>query len=118
PAPASFIPLEFPTRWGAKFIGRWVTVAQADTHEVTIRAAGDSIIVHDRIQMRGIDWFQGDDPVIQVTADGTLEWGLPFFNGLAALVVLKGRLEADGTMTVQREVRGWVPRGPPGPELN
>ena len=74
--------------------------------------------MHDRVQMRGIDWFQGDDPVIQVTSDGVLEWGLPFFRGIAALVVLRGRIEADGTMVVTREVRGWVPRGPPGPDLN
>ena len=122
PAPAAFIPLEFPARrptpqGAARFIGRWVTVAQPDTHEVVIRAAGDSIIVHDRVQMRGIDWFQGDDPVIQVTADGTLEWGLPFFRGLAALVVLRGKIQEDGTMVVTREVRGWVPRGP-GADLN
>jgi hypothetical protein len=122
PQPASFIPLEFPTRrptpdQAAPFLGRWVTIAQADTHEVVIRASGDTIIVHDRVQMPGINWFEADDPVIQVTADGTLEWGLPFFRGLAALVVLRGKIEPDGTMVVTREVRGWVPRGP-GPDLN
>jgi hypothetical protein len=42
--------------------------------------------------------------------------GLPFFRGLAALVVLRGRVLEDEAMTVTREVRGWVPRGP-GPEL-
>ncbi len=120
--PANFIPLEFPARrptarQAAPFIGRWVTIAQPDTHEVVVRASGDSIVVQDRVQMRGIDWFEGDDPVIQVTADGTLEWGLPFFRGLAALVVLRGKIEPDGTMVVTREVRGWVPRGP-GPDLN
>ena len=60
-----------------------------DTHEVIVRTAGDSIVVHDRVQMRGpggADWFEADDPVIQVTAGGTLEWGLPFFRGLAALL--------------------------------
>jgi predicted alpha/beta superfamily hydrolase len=122
PRPANFIPLEFPTRrptpaQAAPFLGRWVTIAQADTHEVVIRASGDTLLVHDRVQMRDINWFEGDDPVIQVTADGTLEWGLPFFRGLAALVVLRGKIEPDGTMVVTREVRGWVPRGP-GPELN
>ena len=122
PQPANFIPLEFPAhrptaQQAAAFLGRWVTIAQPDTHEVVIRAAGDSIIVHDRVQMRGIDWFQGDDPVIQVTADGTLEWGLPFFRGLAALVVLRGKIQPDGTMLVTREVRGWVPREL-GPDLN
>ena len=121
PRPANFIPLEFPNhrptaQQAARFLGRWVTVAQPDTHEVVIRAAGDTIVVHDRVQMRGIDWFEADDPVIQVTSDGTLEWGLPFFRGLAALVVLKARVADDGTMVVTREVRGWVPRGP-GPDL-
>jgi len=55
--------------------------------------------------------------VIQVTSNGTLEWGLPFFRGIAALVVLRGKIESDGTMVVTRQVRGWVPRGS-GPELN
>jgi len=122
PQPASFIPLEFPARrptaqQAAAFAGRWVTIAQPDTHEVVIRVSGDTLIVHDRVQMRGIDWFEADDPVIQITPDGTLEWGLPFFRGIAALVVLRGRIESDGTMTVTRQVRGWVPRGP-GPDLN
>jgi predicted alpha/beta superfamily hydrolase len=122
PQPASFIPLEFPARrptarQAAAFAGRWVTIAQPDTHEVVIRASGDTLVVHDRVQMRGIDWFEADDPVIQITPDGTLEWGLPFFRGIAALVVLRGKIESDGTMTVTRQVRGWVPRGP-GPDLN
>lgn len=117
PRPANFIPLEFPNRrptaqQAAPFLGRWVTVAQADTHEVVIRVDGDTIVVHDRLQMRGSDWFEADDPVIQVTSGGMLEWGLPFFRGLAALVVLKARIDADGAMVVTREVRGWVPRGP------
>lgn len=122
PHPANFIPLEFPARrpsaqQAAAFVGRWVTIAQPDTHEVVVRVSGDTIVVHDRVQERGIDWFQGDDPVIQVTPGGTLEWGLPFFRGLAALLVLRGDIQPDGTMLVTREVRGWVPRGP-GPELN
>ena len=122
PRPANFIPLEFPARrptaeQATPFIGRWVSVAQPDTHEVVIRVTSDTIVVHDRVQQRGIDWFEADDPVIQVTSDGTLEWGLPLFRGLAALVVLRGKVDADGTMVVTREVRGWVPRGP-GPELN
>jgi hypothetical protein len=114
---AGFIPLEFPARRpsardAAPFLGRWVTIAQPDTHEVTIRASGDTIVVHDRLQFRNGEWFEADDPVIQVTGNGSLEWGLPFFRGLAALLVLKGRIEDDGTMTVSREPRGWVPRGP------
>ncbi len=40
------------------------------------------------LQFPNGEWFENDDPVIQVTADGTLEWGLPFFRGIAALVVL------------------------------
>jgi hypothetical protein len=121
PQPANFIPLEIPARrptprQAAAFLGRWVTVAQADTHEVLIRAAGDTIVVHDRVQAPNGEWFEADDPVIQVTADGTLEWGLPWFRGLAALLVLRGRMNNDGTMTVSREVRGWVPQGP-GPDL-
>ncbi len=122
PKPANFIPLDFPARRptprdATPFLGRWVSVAQPDTHEVVVRPSGDSIIVHDRLQRHGIDWFQGDDPVIQVTADETLEWGLPFFRGLAALLVLRGKIQADGTMLVTRQVRGWVPRGP-GPDLD
>jgi hypothetical protein len=117
PQPAGFIPLEFPAerptpRQAAAFLGRWVTVGQADTHEVVIRPAGDTIVVHDRVRFPNGEWFEADDPVIQVTADGALEWGLPWFRGLAALLVLRGRVLPDGTMTVSREVRGWVPRGP------
>ncbi|HXE81803.1 MAG TPA: alpha/beta hydrolase-fold protein [Gemmatimonadales bacterium] len=122
PKPAAFIPLEFPARRptpgdARAFLGRWETMSQADTHQVAIRASGDTIVVHDRVQMPGIDWFEADDPVIQVRPDGTLEWGLPFFRGIAALVVLEGRIQTDGTMVVTREVRGWVPRGP-GSDLN
>jgi hypothetical protein len=56
--------------------------------------------------------------VIQVTADGggTLEWGLPWFRNLPALLVLKGKIMPDGNMLVTREPRGWVPRGS-GPDL-
>lgn len=58
--PDTGTPLEFPTRrptaqQATAFMGRWVTIAQPDTHEVVIRASGDSIVVHDRVQMRGID---------------------------------------------------------------
>lgn len=121
PAPANFIPLEFPAhrpsaREAGQFVGRWVTVAQADTHEVVVRVVGDTIVVHDRLQFPSGDRFEADDPVVQVTTDGTLEWGLPFFRGLAALVVLKGKIQPDGTLLVTRESRGWVPRGP-GAEL-
>lgn len=121
PPPAGFILLEIPTRRprphdARAFLGRWETIGQMNAHMVEVRASGDTIVVHDRVQFPNGEWFEADDPVIQVTADGTLEWGLPFFRGIAALVVLRGRVLQDGTMTVSREVRGWVPRGP-GPDL-
>lgn len=47
---------------------------------------------------------------VVVTANGTLEWGLPWFRGLAELVVLKGRIQEDGSMVVTRESRGWLPQ--------
>lgn len=120
PQPAGFIQLEIPTRRptprdASAFLGHWVTIGQADAHAVDIRASGDTIVVHDRVEFpNNVPAFEGDDPVIQVTADGTLEWGLPFFRGIAALLVLRGHLEPDGTMTVTRQARGWVPRGPGG----
>jgi hypothetical protein len=40
---------------------------------VEVRPSGDTIVVHDRLQFPNGQWFEGDDPVIQVTADGTLE---------------------------------------------
>ena len=63
----------------------------------------------------GMPW-EGDRPVVQITADGTLEWGLPVFRGLAALLILQGKIQPDGSMRVTRQVRGWVPLGP-GPDL-
>lgn len=119
PVPVGFIPLEIPSRRptptdAAAFIGRWITAPGTAVHEVTIRASGDTIVVHDRVQFPNGQWWEEDSPVIQVTADGTLEWGLRWFNGIAALVVLQGKIGQDGTMTVTREVRGWVPRGPGG----
>jgi predicted alpha/beta superfamily hydrolase len=94
----------------ARLLGRWVSNDR--THEVAIRAAGDTIIVRDRIQFPGGEWDEGDHQVIQVTADGTLEWGLPWFRGIPALLVLMGTLQPDGTLHVAREPRGWVPRDP------
>jgi len=121
PRPPSFIPLEFPARRptphdARAFLGRWTSLDPASVHEIEVRASGDTIVVHDRIQLPNGDWFDADDPVVQVTADGTLEWGLPWFRGIAALLVLRGRVLDDSTMTVARETRGWVPRGP-GPDL-
>lgn len=121
PAPAGFVPLEIPARRPTPrdadaYLGHWTAIGQTDGHEVRVSASGDTILVHDRIQFPNGEWFDSDDPVIQVTADGTLEWGLTWFRGIAALLVLRGRLLPDGTMEVTRQVRGWVPRGP-GPDL-
>jgi pimeloyl-ACP methyl ester carboxylesterase len=122
PPPPGFLPLEFPARRpsprdAARFLGRWILDQSDPSHEVVIRASGDTIIVRDRIRFPDGTWNEGDHPVIQVTPDGTLEWGLPWFRGIAALLVLQGRMLEDGSMRVTRQVRGWVPRGP-GPELS
>ena len=114
PTPAGVKPLVIPARRpnvkeAAPFLGRWIS-AEGD-HEIDVRAAGDTIVVRDRIRNPANEWDEGAHPVIQVTADGTLEWGLPWFRGLAALLVLQGRVSGD-TMEVTREVRGWLPRGP------
>jgi hypothetical protein len=79
---------------------------------VEIRASGDTIVIHDHVTFPEGEPFDGDDPVVQLTSNGVLEWGLPFFNGLAALVVLKATLLDDDTMVAEREARGWVPRDP------
>jgi predicted alpha/beta superfamily hydrolase len=120
PVPAGLIPLVIPAkrptpRDAARFIGTWEKV-DGDPHVITVRASGDTIIVHDRIRFPSGDWDQGDHHVIQVTPNGVLEWGLPWFRGIAALLVLEGEILADGTMRVTREPRGWVPRGP-APEM-
>jgi hypothetical protein len=121
PAPAGFIQLEFPGRRptprdASAFLGRWELVDAANAHQIEVHASGDTIVVHDRIRAPIGEFLESDDPVIQVTAEGTLEWGLTWFRGLAALLVLRGRILEDGTMEVTREVRGWVPVGP-GPDL-
>jgi hypothetical protein len=117
PAPRGLIPLVFPkTRptaaQAARFVGRWRSVDAAEPHEVEIRASGDTVVIHDHVTFPEGEPFDADDPVIQVTNNGVLEWGLPFFNGLAALVVLKATLADNETMVVEREPRGWVPRDP------
>jgi pimeloyl-ACP methyl ester carboxylesterase len=111
PPDPRFVPLEIPAkrpspRDAAAFLGRWVT----DDHEVEIAASGDTIVVRDRVRLGNGGRYDENDPVIQLTADGTLEWGLQWFQGLAALVVLKAKVQPDGTMLVTREPRGWVPR--------
>ena len=115
PAPAGFVQLDFPARRprlgeAARFLGRWVLEGDS-SHVVLIRGSGDTIVVRDSIRMPDRTWNVGDHPVIQVTPAGTLEWGLPMFRGLAALVVMQGRIEHD-TLVVSKQVRGWVPRRP------
>jgi hypothetical protein len=117
PVPAGYVELEIPARRpraadASAFIGTWEIVGSERGHEITIRPSGDTLIVHSRIQRPDGSWDAGDRHVIQLTADGTLEWGLPWFRGLAALLVQKARLQPDGMLRVAREPRGWVPRDP------
>ncbi len=115
-----FVPLVFPShrpspREAERFLGRWVAVTDS-TRVLDVRASGDTIVLHDREALpSGMPW-EGDRPVVQVTTDGSLEWGLPVFRGLAALLVQRGRIQPNGTLLVTPEVRGWVPVGP-GPDL-
>lgn len=117
PAPPELIPLVIPAtrptpRAASPFIGHWVLVSDSTAHTIDVRASGDTIVVHSRMHLDGSSYDDSDRPVIQVTNGGTLEWGLEWFRGIAALLVLKGELLPDGTMRVTREPRGWVPRGP------
>ncbi|HET7041732.1 MAG TPA: alpha/beta hydrolase-fold protein [Gemmatimonadales bacterium] len=122
PAPAGLVPLVIPAhrpspREAAGFLGRWTLAGPGTGHEVEIRAAGDTLVIHERVQFSNGEWDEDDVPVIGVDPHGDLEWGQRVFRGIAALLVLHGHLEADGTMTVTRQVRGWVPRGPIGDML-
>jgi hypothetical protein len=117
PAPKGLIPLVIPAKRptpadASRILGSWESVGGEERHEFTVRASGDTIIVHDRIHFPSGQLDEGDHQVVQVTPDGVLEWGLPWFRGIAALLVLKGEIQPDGTMRVTREPRGWVPRGP------
>ena len=117
PTPAGFIPLVIPARrptpaQASRFIGTWRTVDAAMPHEVEVRASGDTIVVHDHITFPEGEPFDADDPVIQVTEQGVLEWGLPFFRGLAALLVVKATLVDANTVEIREEPRGWLPRDP------
>ncbi|HMC57164.1 MAG TPA: alpha/beta hydrolase-fold protein [Gemmatimonadaceae bacterium] len=119
PVQAGFIPLTIPARRpaardGTRFLGRWVRIDDPAEHVIDVSASGDTIVVHDRIRFPDGSFDEGDHQVIQLTDAGTLEWGLPWFRGIAALLVLKGQLQPDGTLRVTREPRGWVPRGPTG----
>jgi len=122
PAPAGLIPLEIsavrPTpRTAARYLGHWALIGEGAGHDVDVQASGDTIVVHERVQLPDGQWDEDDVPVIGMTPGGKLEWGQRVFRGVAALLVLRGTVEADGTMTVTREVRGWVPRGPIGDML-
>jgi predicted alpha/beta superfamily hydrolase len=122
PVPAGLVPLQIPAhrptpREADRFLGRWVLIGAAGGHEVEIRAAGDTIVVHERVQLPDGEWDEDDAPVIGLTSGGDFEWGQRVFRGIAALLVLRGHVMEDGTMTVTREVRGWVPRGPTGDML-
>lgn len=119
PVQAGFIPLTIPARRpnardAARFVGRWVRADDPAEHVIDVSASADTIVVHDRIRFPDGSFDEGDHQVIQLTDAGTLEWGLPWFRGIAALLVLKGQLQPDGTLRVTREPRGWVPRGPAG----
>jgi hypothetical protein len=122
PAPAGLVPLVIsavrPTPQAAgRYLGRWALIGEGEGHEVAIRPSGDTIAVHERVQLPDGEWDEDDVPVIGMTPGGQLEWGQRVFRGVAALLVLRGTIEPDGTMTVTREVRGWVPRGPTGDML-
>lgn len=122
PAPAGLVPLEIPAHRptpeeAGRFLGRWVLIGDGAGHEVEIRASGDTVLVHERVQNPAGEWDEDDVPVIGMTQAGEFEWGQRVFRGIAALLVLRGRVQEDGTMTVTREVRGWVPRGPTGDML-
>lgn len=122
PAPAGLVPLTIPAtrpspRDAAKFLGRWALRDGPGGHEVEIRASGDTIAIYERERMSNGEWWEDDAPVITVTPSGELEWGQRVFRGIAALLVLRARVLEDGTMTVTREVRGWIPRGPAGDML-
>jgi len=119
PTPPGFVQLEIPRQRpspadAARFLGRWVLIGDTAQFQVTVRASGDTIVVHDRYMFPNGGGTDSDDPVIQVTSDGVLEWGLDWFRGIAALLVLRGTIGDDGIMTVTRQVRGWIPRGPGG----
>jgi len=122
PPPPGLVPLEIPARRpspaeAGRFLGSWSVMGTGAGHTVEICASGDTVVVHERVQLPNGEWDEDDVPVIGLTADGGFEWGQRVFRGIAALLVLRGRIEADGSMTVTRQVRGWVPRGPTGDML-
>lgn len=115
PAPPGFVPLEVPARrptprQAAGFLGRWTQLDRQGLHELEIRAAGDTIAVHSREQFeQGGQVIESAWPVVQLTPDGTLEIGAPYLRGVAGLVVFSFRRQADGSLAVTRQVRGFAP---------
>lgn len=117
PPPGRFVQLEIPARRpkaadARGFLGRWRRVSGERGYEVEIRASGDTITVFDRTTFPDGTTAEGYQTVVQLTADGTLEWGRPVFRGLAALLVMQARIEPDGSMSARYEPRGWIPREP------
>ena len=111
-----FVQLDFPAKrptptQAKAFLGHWK--ADGDSpHEIDVRASGETIELYERDRLGNNMHVEGNRPVVQVTSDGVLEWGQDVFRGLAALLVLRGAIQPDGSMLVTREVRGWVTMGP------
>jgi len=118
PPPPGFVPLVIPARRpspreAAAFIGRWSEVTRGPgSLELEIRASGDTLIAWAREGFGDGPPVENTWPVIQVTADGTLELGAPYFRGVPALMVHRFRVRPDGTLEATRETRGFVPFGP------
>jgi len=118
PAPASFVPLEIPARRpsaraAAAFLGRWEQVDRPQGRlEIEFRAVGDTIVAWttETFQADGQP-FVGPWSVIQLTSDGALEVGAPYFRGIAALLVHRFRIGPGGTLDATRESRGFAPPG-------
>jgi hypothetical protein len=118
PAPAGFVPLEIPARRPspsevAAFLGRWVQVGrERGSLTLEFRPSGDTVVAwaEESFEDAG-QVFSGPWHLIQVTADGTLEVGAPYFRGLAALLVHRFQLKSDGTLEAMREPRGYAPQG-------
>lgn len=117
PPPGKFVQLEIPARRpravdARAFLGTWRRESGDRGYEVEFRASGDTIVVVDRTTFPDGTTIEEFQTVIQLTPEGTLEWGRSVFRGLAALLVMQGRIEPDGSMSARYEPRGWVPREP------
>ena len=124
--PPGFVPLVIPERRptpqdAAPFLGRWERVGTEDGELVLeFRASGDTVTAWSRaVFERNGQPFEEYWPMIQLTSDGTLEVGAPWLRGIAGLVVFQCRIQPDGTLRAERQVRGFAPpgnsRGPWGP---